>query len=68
MRTIVIVGSKPLVSRVDSLVDVCRFLVDLICEASVIRDYLIVGSIFLHNVYHVINTDTGDITMYGLVD
>ncbi|KIR81029.1 endopeptidase [Cryptococcus gattii E566] len=35
---------------------------------SVISDYLIVGSIFFHNVYHVINTDTGDITMYGLVD
>lgn len=42
--------------------------VDLICEASVISDYLIVGSIFFHNVYHVINTDTGDITLYGLVD
>ncbi|WVQ77488.1 hypothetical protein IAR50_007174 [Cryptococcus sp. DSM 104548] len=33
---------------------------------SSIGDYLIVGSAFFHNVYHVINTDTGDTTMYGL--
>ncbi|OWZ47843.1 endopeptidase [Cryptococcus neoformans] len=33
-----------------------------------ISDYLIVGSIFFHNIYHVINTDTGDTTLYGLVD
>lgn len=35
---------------------------------SEISDYLIVGSIFFHNVYHVINTDTGNTTLYGLVD
>ncbi|WVQ84590.1 hypothetical protein IAT38_006744 [Cryptococcus sp. DSM 104549] len=33
-----------------------------------IDDYLIIGSVFLHNVYHVINVHTGDTTLYGLVE
>ncbi|ODN84911.1 hypothetical protein L202_00762 [Cryptococcus amylolentus CBS 6039] len=35
---------------------------------SSISDYLIVGSAFFHNVYHVINIDSGDTTLYGLAD
>ncbi|ODO03539.1 endopeptidase [Cryptococcus wingfieldii CBS 7118] len=35
---------------------------------SSISDYLIVGSAFFHNVYHVINIDSGYTTLYGLAD
>ncbi|WRT70109.1 uncharacterized protein IL334_007103 [Kwoniella shivajii] len=31
-------------------------------------DYLLIGSAFLHNVYHVVNVDSGEITFYGLTD
>nr|ODO04196.1 hypothetical protein L204_00551 [Cryptococcus depauperatus CBS 7855] len=31
-----------------------------------IEDSIIIGSVFFHNAYHVVNTDTGDVTIYGL--
>ncbi|OCF42251.1 hypothetical protein I317_03986 [Kwoniella heveanensis CBS 569] len=31
-----------------------------------IEDYIIIGSNFLRNIYHVVNVDSGEVTMYGL--
>nr|XP_019044007.1 hypothetical protein I302_07287 [Kwoniella bestiolae CBS 10118]OCF22937.1 hypothetical protein I302_07287 [Kwoniella bestiolae CBS 10118] len=39
---------------------------DLIIQETPAKDFILIGSAFLHNVYHTINAATGEVTIYGL--